>query len=66
MGHAETPFCMSASEVEYARSRGARYKIARVYCYRADEAEVPFFLLENPSAEQQLGLTPISYRVRLE
>ena len=40
-------------------SAGRRGSASRNYSYRVDEVEVPFLILENPFAEQQLDLTPV-------
>jgi len=64
-GPPETPFYMSAFEINYARNCPKKYKLFRVYDYASDKGEVPFFVLDNPFATDRLHLTPISYRVRL-
>jgi uncharacterized protein DUF3883/uncharacterized protein DUF3427 len=63
-GPAKTPFFMSAPEVEYAKTCKCPYKIYRVYEYRANAKEVPFFVIDN--ANDALQLTPTQYRVRMK
>jgi hypothetical protein len=65
IGPADTPFYMSASEVQYAKTSAAKYRIYRLYNCTGRQNAVPFFVLENPFATNQLHLTPASYRVRL-
>ena len=58
-GPSQTPFFMSAPEVEYAKTCKCVYKLYRVYEYRADAKEVRFFVIENPN--DALQLTPSQY-----
>jgi hypothetical protein len=64
-GPAETPFYMSASEVNYGRSCKAKYKLYRVYSYAENKHHIPFFVLDSPFAAEKLNLAPVTYRVRL-
>ena len=61
-----TPFYMSASELEYAKNCIVKCRLYRVYNYHSNDAQVPFFVMEEPFEEEQLDLTPVSYRVRLK
>lgn len=65
-GPAGTPFYMSAPELEYAHNCTAKYRLYRVYRFNAEDEQVPFFVIEGPISEEQLELTPFSYRVRLK
>ncbi len=65
-GPPETPFYMSASEIEYAKVCRAKYKLYRLYQYRNEDQAVAFFVLDSPFAEERLDLTPSTYRVRLK
>ena len=64
-GPAETPFYMSAFEVDYRTLCAARYKIARIYNYREDEGDIYYFCIDGPDVLEQLELTPVSYRARV-
>jgi hypothetical protein len=65
-GPAETPFHMSASEVEYAKARSVKYKLYRVYLYGTESHDIPFFVIDSPFSQERLDLTPSVYRVRLK
>src|ERR1700739_2098959 len=64
-GPAETPFYMSAFEVDYITLCAARYKIARFYNYREDKGDVYYFCIDGADVLEQLELTPVSYRARV-
>jgi hypothetical protein len=64
-GPAETPFYMSASEVNYITQCTARYKIARVYNFQEEDREVCYFCLDGTHVLEKLELIPVSYRVRV-
>jgi hypothetical protein len=65
VGPPETPFYMSAPEIDYAKSCAVKYRIYRVYNYSNSDPQVRFFVLDDPLSGERLRLTPVSYRVRL-
>lgn len=64
-GPFNTPFYMSAYELEYSRRCACRYKLYRVFSYGSQLPDVQFFILHGAIEQAIVKIVPIQFKIQL-